>query len=325
MLTFEYPWAGVLIIGPLFARLLPDYLTKQQAIKHPVYVDLLLWSGLKAMPGSIAVKRAPWQWLGLCALYIALVVAAMKPVMIGEAITTEEYGTELMIAVDLSGSMQAHDFPAGDKLETRIDAVKRLLSEFIRTRDKDRIALVAFGDEAYLQAPFSADLNLIERLLDEMQVRMAGSGTSIGSAIGVAVDHFKSAQTDHKTLILMTDGRDTTSRFPVTDAAHYAAEQGIVIYPIAIGDPTTLGEQEIDIALLERIAQLTNGQVFSAMDSDELAQVYTTISALEPSLFATSTTRPKQQLFYLPAGLALMIIFVLSLPVVAKRYFNRGV
>ncbi|MBE8565246.1 VWA domain-containing protein [Vibrio sp. OPT20] len=251
--------------------------------------------------------------------YLSLVIAATKPVWLGEPVSIEKSGREMMVAVDLSGSMEARDFVDPDGINVRrIDGVKLLLDDFLVQREGDRIGLIAFGDDAYLQAPFTDDFSIITQLLNEMDVRMAGSGTALGDAIGVAVNHFEHSDSANKVLILMTDGRDTTSNYPPIDAAHFAGENDITIYPIAIGDATNVGEDGIDLDMLDRIANYTGGQVFEALNGQDLVDVYKALNELEETLFDSYTIRPKVELYYWPLIVSLSLS-LLALVIAALR------
>ncbi|WP_035479908.1 VWA domain-containing protein [Aliagarivorans marinus] len=311
---FEAQWAALALVLPLVALRLPPHLTTWRAVKHSRFDDLVALAGVEPGKGSVVLHRMFWQRACLVLLYLSLVLAAMRPVMLASPQVTELYGRELMVAVDLSGSMEARDFAdENGHFQRRLDVVKRLLGEFLSERENDRVGLIAFGDNAYLQAPFTEDKDSIVQLLEEMDVRMAGPGTAIGDAIGVAIEHFKYAETEQHTLLLLTDGRDTNSAFPPLDAAFQAAERGIVIHPIAIGDPTTLGEQAIDLKSLERIADITGGQVFVALNSGELTEVYQQINQIEPSLFNTITSRQRIELYYLPLCVSLSCVLIVLL------------
>ncbi len=315
MLTFTYPWLGVLLLLPIIALLLPKHRTQLAAIRFSRFTLLASLSEQKPSSGAVILKRLFWQRSLTGLSYLALVVATMRPVWLSEPVTVDKVGREMMVAVDLSGSMEAKDFVdlQGEK-QRRIDGVKALLIPFLAQRSADRIGLIAFGDDAYLQAPFTQDKHTLSLLLQEMDVRMAGAGTALGDAIGVAVNHFSNAKTmtdsaakpERKVLLLLTDGNDTSSEFPPLEAARFAAEQGIVIYPIAIGDPTLVGEDRLDMEMLAKIAALTQGQVFEAQDGVAFKNVYQVIEQLQPQLFDSFTIRPKQELYFWPLFIVLL-------------------
>ena len=327
MLTFTYPWFGLLILLPLVIFLSPKHLTRQPALRFSHFDKLVKVTGSTPTSGAVVISPLWWQRILIIVTYLSLVIAATKPVWLGESIAVEKSGREMMVAVDLSGSMEARDFVDPDGINVRrIDGVKLLLEDFLAQREGDRIGLIAFGDDAYLQAPFTEDFSIINQLLNEMDVRMAGSGTALGDAIGVAVNHFEHSESANKVLILMTDGRDTTSNYPPIDAAHFAGENDITIYPIAIGDATNVGEEGIDLALLERIANYTGGQVFEALNGQDLVDVYEALNRLEETLFDSYTIRPKIDLYYwlLIVSLLLNLLALLIAALREQSHTHKG-
>jgi Ca-activated chloride channel family protein len=212
-----------------------------------------------------------------------------------------------MIAVDLSGSMQARDFTtaAGDKID-RLQALKLVLAELSAQREHDRLGLIVFGSAPYLQAPFTEDHATWRTLLDETEIGMAGQSTVFGDAIGLAIHLFEESETENRVLIMLTDGNDTGSKVPPVEAAKVAQFHDIRIYTIAIGDPTSLGEEALDEETLERIAELTGGAYFQAMDRQQLATAYAEIAALEPDLYETTSFRPRHSIHYVPVALVMI-------------------
>ncbi|WP_240798302.1 VWA domain-containing protein [Vibrio tasmaniensis] len=319
MLTLTYPLFSLLILLPLVIFLSPKHFTRQTALRFSHFDKLVKVTGSKPTSGAVVMSPIWWQRLLIVVTYLSLVIAATKPVWLGEPVLIEKSGREMMVAVDLSGSMEARDFVDPDGINVRrIDGVKLLLDDFLVQREGDRIGLIAFGDDAYLQAPFTDDFSIITQLLNEMDVRMAGSGTALGDAIGVAVNHFEHSDSANKVLILMTDGRDTTSNYPPIDAAHFAGENDITIYPIAIGDATNVGEDGIDLDMLDRIANYTGGQVFEALNGQDLVDVYKALNELEETLFDSYTIRPKVELYYWPLIVSLSLS-LLALVIAALR------
>lgn len=310
MITFTYPWLVILVFLPILFRFVPTYFTQSKAIRYNRFFQLLALTRKKPSTGAVQITSRIWQRVCISLAYLALVIAACKPVYYGEPMVVEERGREFMVAIDLSGSMETQDFfDEWGREQRRIDVVKDVLQDFLAQRAGDRVGLIAFGDEAYLQSPFTHDFNLLNQLLQEMDVRMAGSGTAIGDAIGIAVNHFKSTKdkaTTRQVLLLLTDGRDTSSKFSPIDAARYAAEQGITIYPVAIGDPESIGEDAMDIDLLNDFSELTGGQTFEVMNAFDMVEMYQKIEELEPQLFSSYTVRPQIELYYWPIGLVLL-------------------
>ena len=219
-----------------------------------------------------------------------------------------------MIAVDLSGSMETQDFTNknGDQVD-RLVAVKSVLKRLADERSGDRLGLIVFGNQAFLQSPFTEDHKTWSTLLDETRIRMAGPSTALGDAVGLAIKLFRDADTENRVLLVLTDGNDTGSMVPPIDAARVAASEQIRIYPIAVGDPSAVGEEAIDKDTLSRMADVTGGQAFEALDREQLDEVFQLLDTLEPSVFESVTFRPQLDLHWLPLTLIVFIYITLRL------------
>jgi Ca-activated chloride channel family protein len=261
-------------------------------------------------------------------VWLSLLLAAARPVWIGEPIELPDSGRDLMLAVDISGSMRTGDMQIERTLVRRIDAVREIGAEFIGRRSGDRLGLILFGSNAYLQSPLSFDVATVKRFLLEARIGFAGRETAIGDAIGLAVKRLRERPAESRVLILLTDGRDTASSVPPLDAARLAAELGVRIHTIGIGaDEMTLPgpfgsgfgsrrvnpSAELDEASLQEIAELTGGRYFRARDPRELAGIYRVLDELEPVEQEAASYRPRQALGYLPLLAALLLSFALSL------------
>jgi Ca-activated chloride channel family protein len=311
MFEFANPWAALLMPLPFIMLLLPAYKESRDSVKVPFFDTLVKLSEERPKTGARILTRDRAQRFLVVFMWIALVIAAAKPQWLGAPIEQEKSGRDLMIAVDLSGSMEATDFKLPDgRTVNRLDAVKYLLSDLADNRSSDRLGLVVFGSAAYLQTPFTDDHLVWNRLLQETGIGMAGQSTVFGDAIGLAIKLFKEGDSDNRVLIILTDGNDTGSVVPPVDAAKVAATHDIRIYTIAIGDPITVGEEALDLQTLQRVAELTDGKAFQALDEQQLQQAYRTIGEMEPELYETLSFRPRQSLHYLPIGLALMLYLI---------------
>jgi len=240
-----------------------------------------------------------WQVVAWC----LLVVALSAPQKVGDPIERTRSARDLMVAVDLSGSMQTRDFYLPVDINSKVDrltAVKSVLHEFSIQREHDRLGLIVFGDAAFLQTPFTEDHAAWRTLLAETAIGMAGQSTVFGDAIGLAIKLFERSESDSKVLIVLTDGNDTGSQVPPIEAAKVAKQKNLKIYTIAIGDPATIGEEAMDVTTLRRVAELTGGQYYQALDREQLLAAYRTISDLEPELFETLSYRPRHSLFHWP-------------------------
>jgi Ca-activated chloride channel family protein len=217
-----------------------------------------------------------------------------------------------MIAVDLSGSMETEDFSQSSGEPTdRLTAVKTVLRQLVDERAGDRLGLIVFGSNAYLQSPFTEDHPTWLMLLNETRVRMAGPSTALGDAVGLAIKLFKDAETEHRVLLLLTDGNDTGSLVPPVDAARVAATERIRIYPIAVGDPAASGEEAIDLDTLARMAEVTGGQSFEALSSEDLTSVFKLLDTLEPNIFDSVNFRPRTDVHWLPLAAVIMLYVLL--------------
>jgi len=300
-----HPWALALLVLPLLMRLVPAYKESRDSVRVPFFATLVNLSEERPQTGAMLLQRDRIQHLLVAFMWLCLVLAAAKPQWIGDPIEQQKSGRDLMVAVDLSGSMEAKDFtlPDGSTVD-RLVAVKYVLGELARKRKSDRLGLIVFGSAAFLQTPFTDDHLVWEKLLTETEIGMAGQSTVFGDAIGLSIKLFKDSGSDNRVLIILTDGNDTGSTVPPIDAAKVAAANNIRIYTIAIGDPSTVGEEAIDMKTITRVSHVTGGEAFQALDREELLAAYRAIGQLEPELYETISFRPKLSLHYVPIAVA---------------------
>ncbi|MFV8816462.1 vWA domain-containing protein [Haliea sp. E17] len=332
----EWIWPWMLALAPLpwlLRRVLPKASGEEPAIRAPFFQH---WAALAENQGT-GMAGGSWRRLAaLWAIWLLLLLSAARPMWIGEAVELPESGRDLMLAVDISGSMQIEDMQAGQRMISRMQAVKQLGKQFIDERRGDRLGLILFGSNAYVQSPLSFDTTTVGRFLEEAQIGFAGQDTAIGDAIGLAVKRLRERPADQRVLILLSDGADNASSVQPLDAARLAAGLGIRIHTIGIGADrmlmpgmfgTSFGARqinpsaELDEATLTKIAELTGGRYFRARNPQELANIYTLLDQLEPIELDVATFRPRQSLGYLPLGLALLISFALAL---ARLLQQRG-
>lgn len=314
MLQFELPWAFLMLPLPLIVYFLtPEFRDSGEAVRAPFFSKLADLTGQTPRTGAFVLRKGFLQKVNIIATWMLIVVALAKPVWLGEPIVQEKSARDLLLIVDLSGSMDEADFTngAGEKVP-RIDAVKEVLRDFVAERKTDRIGLAVFGNAAFPQAPFTEDHQTVLTLLDELQTGMAGPKTMIGDAIGLAVRLFESSESQNKVVILLTDGNDSGSQMPVPRAVEIAAENDIQIHTIAMGDPTTVGEKELDTETLKSMSDTTGGQYFLAMDREELVSIYQTLDELETEKLETISYRPKLGLFHYPLSLMVLCNLLLA-------------
>ena len=320
MIQFVWPWALAFIVLPLLVRYLVPAASRQQdaALKVPYMGDFNLQASRE---NTLDVKR--WSLVLAILAWVSLVIAAARPQWLGEQVELPLSGRDLMMAVDLSGSMQAEDFQLNNRMVNRLQALKVVAGEFIKRRQGDRLGLILFGTQAYLQTPLTFDLTTVNTLLQESFINMAGEYTAIGDAIGLAIKRLQNKSSSSRVLILLTDGENTAGEVEPIKAAEIAAEQGMKIYTIGIG--AEFVEQRsffrtfrsknkaIDEKTLTAIAQKTGGRYFRARDTRELEQIYQLLDELEPVEQNSQSFRPITSLFYWPLGLALLLATLISL------------
>ena len=271
-------------------------------------------------PAAGGLRLAAWPAVLLWAIWTLAVLAAARPQHVGEPLSLPVSGRDLLLAVDLSGSMEERDFEIGGEWVDRLTATKAVARAFIRNRVGDRLGLILFGREAYLQTPLTFDRQTVETLLLESAIGLAGKETAIGDAIGLSIRTLDDAgiEEGRRVLILMTDGANTAGEIDPLKAAELAAERSVVIYAIGIGADamtvrTLFGERQInpsadlDEAALRTIARTTGGRYFRARDTDELGEIYAELDQLEPAESDEAGFRPVTELFHWPLGAALVL------------------
>lgn len=320
MISLHWPWVFLLLPLPaLIYWFIPAKQERTQALKVP---HLQFWPETQAE--SVAPKHALKDVLVPTLIWLCLLSGLSRPYVLGEPLETPISGRDLMLAVDISGSMEQTDMQLNNRTSTRLAAVKQIVSEFVQKRQSDRIGLVLFGSEAYLQAPLTFDTKTVNTLLLEAQIGLAGENTAIGDAIGLVSKRLLTKPQQNKVLILLTDGANTSGVLNPTKAAELAAKAGIKIYTIGVGAtemeiPSFFGtrrvnpSRDLDEKSLKAIAKLTGGQYFRARNTQELAQIYQIIEALEPIEQDPQILRPQKSLSHGFALAALILLLWLKL------------
>ncbi|MEP1470024.1 MAG: VWA domain-containing protein [Halieaceae bacterium] len=311
MLELTYPWLLLLLALPVLMRLMPAYKQSRDSVKVPFFDTLVELSEERPETGATVVQRDRSQQFLVAFMWLCLVLAAAKPTWVGAPVEQQKSGRDLMVAVDLSGSMEATDFTLPDGTSVnRLDAVKYVLANAGTHHDSDRLGLIVFGSAAYLQTPFTDDHAVWDQLLTETEIGMAGQSTVFGDAIGLAIKLFLDGDSDNRVMVILTDGNDTGSTVPPIDAAKVAATHDIRIYTIAIGDPAAVGEEALDLNTIQRVSEVTGGQDFQALDREQLAQASETIAELEPELYETVSFRPRQSLHWVPIAVIFLLYWL---------------
>jgi len=328
MISFEWPWLFLVLPLPLLLRFVLPRAdeVKEAALRVPGLEPFAMESASK--PDRLALRRGR-TWLGALA-WLLLVTAATRPVWVGDPIDLPVSGRDLMLAVDLSGSMQTPDFVINGHRVSRLDAIKEIGGDFIDRRVGDRIGLILFGTQAYLQTPLTFDRKTVHDMLDEAAIGLAGEQTAIGDAIGLAVKRLRELQQGNKVLILLTDGVSNTGELTPLKAAELAAKEGVTIYTIGIGAsemqvPSLFGMQsvnpssDLDEDTLRAIAKTTGGRYFRARDTEQLNQIYSILDKLQPLDQEKQTFHPHKTLFYWPLAFSLLLAGLLVLPIARRR------
>ncbi len=331
MIEFIWPWAITLLPLPLLTRfLLPAKNTLQDAALYVPFLndfDVVTHSQPAINKNVLIITTTTLAWC-------LLILATMRPQWLGEPVALPVSGRDLMMAVDLSGSMQVEDFKINGRTVNRLQATKYVASEFIKQRKGDRLGLILFGEQAYLQTPLTFDRKTVNTLLQEAQIGLAGKATAIGDAIGLAIKRLiatnkqntlhENNQPESKVLILLTDGANTAGEITPLKAAELAAQNGLKIYTIGIGADEMVrysffGTQRInpsadlDEKTLTAIAEQTGGKYFRARDTQQLAQIYELLNKLEPTEKDQQHFRPVSALYVWPLTAAFIIAILISL------------
>lgn len=325
MLELTYPWAFLLLPLPVLVWwLLPAQRERVNALRIPFFDQIAAAAGSEARAGAVVMRRRVMQMIVAVAVWVLLIVGIAKPVWVGEPIVRTEAARDIMLAIDLSGSMDYRDFPAEDGTEvSRFTAVQRVVDRFVAARESDRIGLIVFGSKAYLQLPFTRDLATAGALVSLMEVGMAGPQTALGDSIGLSIRSFEHSEVDDRLLILLTDGNDTASKMTPVNAADIANLNGVEIYTIGIGDRDATGDDRVDFDVLADIASRTGGEFFNAEDETALQQIYARIDATAVADVRTQSWRPRTSLVHWPAGAAtLLMLFAYAALLLGSR--QRG-
>lgn len=318
-LSFVYPWLGLLLPLPLLVwRLLLAYAATRRAVRVPFFSELVQLSGMAPQERTSVGRRGLVRTGVLLLCWGLAMLALMRPQWVLPPVHHDKPARDLLLLVDLSGSMDTPDFTdaSGTKV-SRLTAVKQVLDDFLARREGDRVGVVVFGNAPFALVPFTADLKLARQMLAEMQVGMAGPRTVLGDAIGVGINLFAASTAPAKTMIALTDGNDTASGVPPAEAARIAKDKGIVIHAVAVGDPAAAGEEKLDEAALRDVASVTGGGYYRALDREALAEIYRRLDDIEARKVETVSFQPRVELFWIPlAALALLSMLFQALRLV---------
>ncbi|WP_410216389.1 VWA domain-containing protein [Paracoccus sp. (in: a-proteobacteria)] len=308
-MSFAAPWLLALLFLPLLMRwLAPHAAPPGPALRLPAY----LAAGLHE--AGAARRRKPL--LPILA-WMLLVLALAGPQVRRVADVVPASGRDIVLTLDLSGSMVQEDFFLDNQPATRLEAVKRTASRFVAARQGDRIGLVIFGEQAYVAAPLTFDMTAVARAIDEAQVGISGRGTAIADGLGLAMRRLADSEAPSRVIVLLSDGVDTSGTVLATEVARLAAGRGMRIHTIALG-PEDLesrpdARDAVDVATLRAIAQTAGGETFRVRDADDLAQMAATLDQLEPNPGKAPPLRYWQGLWTWPAAAALAVLMLQGL------------
>ena len=317
---FAIAWPWLLLLAPvpwLLRLLMPSSPSGDlQALRVPWF---------SAIAGSkVGWMRRPWLALVATLVWLLLVTAASRPQWVGEIESLPVTGRDLLLAVDISGSMDTQDMILNKTAVNRLKVVKKVAGEFVQRRHGDRVGLILFGSRAYLQTPLTFDTQTTATLLEESEIGLAGRETAIGDAIGLAVKRLRDDAASDRVLVLLTDGANTSGEVQPLQAAEFAARDGLTVYTVGVGADEMMVQDffgsrvvnpsaDLDEETLRTIAERTGGRYFRARDAKGLEKIYEILDELEPVESDVEIIRPVDELFYWPMGLAYVFALLAAL------------
>ncbi len=317
-LTIAWPWLLLLAPVPWLLRLVMPTSNSGdlQALRVPWF------SAVAGDKGGW--MRKPWLALVATLVWLLLVLAASRPQWVGEIESLPVTGRDLLLAVDISGSMDTQDMILKRTAVNRLKVVKKVAGEFIQRRHGDRVGLILFGSRAYLQTPLTFDTETTATLLEESEIGLAGRETAIGDAIGLAVKRLRDDAAAERVLVLLTDGANTSGEVQPLQAAGFAARDGLTVYTVGVGADEMMVQDffgsrvvnpsaDLDEDTLRAIADQTGGRYFRARDAESLEKIYEILDELEPVESDVEIIRPIDELFYWPLGLAYILAMLAAL------------
>lgn len=319
MFEMQWPWLLLLAPLPLAMVFIPAKKRVEAALRVPFYQH----ASQLDKHSKLGINKRPAKLIALWLMWLACVFAATNPQWVGEPTSMPSSGRDLLMAVDISGSMEQTDMAIAGRRVTRLMAVKKVIGDFVVRRNSDRMGLILFGAQAYLQAPLTYDRKTVNQLLQEAQIGFAGRETAIGDAIGLAVKRLRDRPAASRVLVLLTDGANTSGQLSPDKATELAQQANIKIYTIAFGadsmevpgifgSRTVNPSRDLDEPTMMNIAEKTGGKYFRARNLEELDNIHRELDRLEPIEMETETFRPVQTLFYWPLAVAFLISLLLA-------------
>jgi Ca-activated chloride channel family protein len=318
MITFAHPHLLWLLLALPLLAILRSRRGPAPAIR---YVSVATARELARTARARLGNRLPYLRLPAAAL---LIVALARPQVAHATTKSQASGVDMMLALDVSGSMQALDLTLDGRRADRLTVVKSVVSKFIDARPNDRIGLIAFAGHPYLVSPLTLDHDWLQKNLDRVAVGTGEDGTAIGSALAAAVNRLRPSDAKSKVVVLLTDGMNNAGNVQPTLAAKAAAALGIKVYTIAVGAQgralipvvdddgrrrIVMGDVEVDEQTLRKIADATGGAFFRATDTSSLVAIYRRIDALEKTTRTVNHFERRDERFAWAAvpGVALLL------------------
>ena len=312
---------GLLPLPLLIYWLVPPLRMKSASLLFPNLSKAQAYTNQKARVSALVKRRNIVTWVGLVLVWILVLASLSSPQLVGEPEMKVKTSRNFLIVADISFSMAQTDWTIDDEKVTRWTAVKHVMHDFISRREGDRMGLIFFGSSAYIQVPFTPDLETVDRMLEEADVGMAGQMTNIGKAIVKGIEMFDQDSMKTKVMLLLTDGIDAGTDILPLDAADLARADSVLIYTIGIGDPES-ASSDLDEKTLEEISEMTGAQYFQAMDSDRLEEIYEELNRLEPMEYEEEEYRPTTLLYHYPLGAAILLTLLYSLLINLSSVFR---
>lgn len=326
MFEIAWPWFAAALPLPWLLRWLvpPVPSAESSSLRLPFFETTREWEAQ-----TLAPTRKRLRALVMYLIWIGLVAAATRPQFVGDPLTMPVTGRDVMLAVDLSGSMNTQDQMLKGQVVDRLEAVKQVAGEFIDRRVGDRIGVILFGDKPYIQVPLTFDRALAQKLLNDATLGIAGNQTAIGDALGLAISELRSRPAESRVIVLLTDGENTAGQFQPLEAARLAAFYGMRVHTIGLVSAAEAGGQaqteldRVDERTLQDIARITGGAYLRARDTEGLAAVYGLLDDMEPAADHDDIVRPTNELFYWPLGFSFILGLSSVLLIIAMSFVPR--
>ena len=323
--NFEIAYLWVLWLLPLpilVYFIVPPFRLQSASLLFPSFSKAEEYTGEKARVSALIRKRNALLWTAISLIWTLLIASLSSPQLVGKPELKVKTSRNFLIVADISFSMAQKDWEIDGEKVTRWEAVKSVIHDFIDERNGDRMGLIFFGSSAYIQAPFTPELKVVEQMLDEADVGMAGQMTNIGKAIVKGIQMFEKDTIESKVMLVLTDGVDSGTDILPLDAADLALKDSIQVYTVGIGDPTIPGA-DLDEKTLEEISAMTNAQYFRAIDTERMAEIYEELNRLEPIEYEEEEYIPRTLLYYYPFGAAIGLSLLLMLITSIVSFSNK--